>query len=103
MNLTRTTKFKGDTDIVVFLDMPYLVDADYVRDFMTRYKLIPIGLSSVLKVSTKKIDKWLSGEKPVNATAATLMQLIDQIPHIIDGYRKQVEADPSTEFRFNIC
>ncbi len=70
---------------------------------MARYKLTSAGLSSLLKVSVKEIGKWLSGEKPINATAATLMQLVDQIPHIVESYREHVKIDPDTELQFNIC
>lgn len=103
MNLTRMTVFNGNADITIFLDMPYLVDADYIKDFMARHKLTSAGLSNLLKVSIKEIDKWLSGEKLINATAATLMQLVDQIPYIVESYREQVKIDPDTELQFNIC
>ena len=102
MNLTRTTEHDGNVNMSVFLDMPYLVDADYIKDFMARYGLDTIGLSHLVKVRPEKIDKWLSGEKRVNATAATLMQLIDQLPRMAQEYHEQATKDKDVVFRIEI-
>ena len=102
MNLTRTTEHDGNVNMSVFLDMPYLVDADYIKDFMARYGLDTIGLSHLIKVRPEKIDKWLNGEKRVNATAATLMQLIDQLPRMALEYHEQATKDKDVVFRIEI-